>query len=43
MATEVIEADTQHLFLLSGGTQIDDNEYLKILETATELIVCTEE
>ena len=43
MATEVIEADTLHLFLLSDGTQIDENEYLESLETATELIVCTEE
>ena len=43
MATEVIEADTLHLFLLSGGTRIDENEYLESLETETELIVCTEE
>ena len=43
MATEVTEADTVHLFLLSDSTQIDENEYLESLETATELIVCTEE
>ena len=42
MATEVIEADTLHLFLLSDGTRIDENEYLESLETATELIACTE-
>ena len=43
MATEVIEADTLHLFLLSDGTRIDESKYLESLETATELIVCTEE
>ena len=43
MASEIIESDKLHLFLLSDGTQIDDNEYLESLETATELIVCTEE
>ena len=26
MASEIIEADKLHLFLLSDGTQIDDNE-----------------
>ena len=36
-------SDTLHLFLLSNGTRIDDNKYLQSLETATELIVCTEE
>ena len=29
MASEIIEADRLHLFLLSDGTQIDENEYLK--------------
>ena len=43
LASERIEADRLHLFLLSDGTQIDDNEYLKSLENCTELIVCTEE
>ena len=43
LASEIIEADTLHLFLLSGGTRIDDNEYLESLENGTELIVCTEE
>ena len=43
MATEVTEADTLHLFLLSDSTRIDENEYLENLETITELIVCTEE
>ena len=43
MASEIIEADRHHLFLLSDGTRIDDNEYLRSLENGTELIVCTEE
>ena len=43
MACEIIEADMLHLFLLSDGTPIDDNEYLKSLENDTELIVCREE
>ena len=43
MASEIIEADSFHLFLLSDGTQIDDNEHLGSLEYGTELIVCTEE
>ena len=42
MATEVNEADTLHLLLLSDGTRIDKNENLESIETATELIVCTE-
>ena len=28
MASEIIEADRLHLFLLSDGTRIDYNEYL---------------
>ena len=43
MTSEIIEADNLHLFLLSDGTRIDDNEYLESLENSTELIVCTEE
>ena len=43
MASERIEADSLHLFLLSDGTRIDDNEYLESLENGTELSVCTEE
>ena len=43
MAREIIEADNLHLFLLSDGTRIDNNEYLSSLENGTELIVCTEE
>ena len=42
-ASEIIEADRLHLFLLSDGTQIDNNEYLSSLENGTELIVCVEE
>ena len=43
LAIEIIEADRLHLFLLSDGSRIDDNEYLRSLENGTELIVCTEE
>ena len=43
LASEIIEADRLHLFLLSDGTRIDDNEYLESIEKGTELIVCTEE
>ena len=43
MASEIIEADRLHLYLLSDGTQTEDNEYLESLENGTELIVCTEE
>ena len=42
MASEIIEADKLHLFLLSDGTQIDDNEYSSSLENKRELIACTE-
>ena len=43
MVTEVIKADTLHLFLLTDGTRTDENKCLESLEIATELIVCTEE
>ena len=43
LASQKIQADRLHLFLLSDGTRIDDNEYLESLENGTELIVCTEE
>ena len=43
LASEIIEADRLHLFLLSDGTRIDDNEYLRSLENGAELTVCTEE
>ena len=43
MASQVIETDKLHLFLLSDGTRIDNNEYLISLENGTELIACTEE
>ena len=43
MATEIIRADNLHLFLLSDGTRIDDNEYLSSLENGTELILCAED
>ena len=43
MASEIIKADRLHLFLLSDGTRIDDNEYLESLENGTELIIYTEE
>ena len=43
MTSEIVVAERLHLFLLSDGTQIDDNEYLESLENGIELIVCTEE
>ena len=43
MASEIIKADKLHLFLLSDGTRIDNDEYLSSLENSTELIVCAEE
>ena len=43
LVSEIIKADRLHLFLLSDGTRIADNEYLESLENGTELIVCTEE
>ena len=43
MASELFESGKLHLFLISDGTRIDNNEYLKSLENATELTVCTEE
>ena len=42
LACEIIKDDRLHLFLLSDGTRIDDNEYLESVENGTELIVCTE-
>ena len=43
MASEIIEAEGLHIFLLSDGTRIDKNEYLSSLENGTESIVCMEE
>ena len=43
LASEIIEADWLHLFLLFHGIRIDDNEYLRSLENGAELIVCTVE
>ena len=43
LASEITEAERLHLFLLSEGTRIDDNEYLESLKNGTELIVWTEE
>ena len=43
MASEIIKADSLHLFLLFDGTRIDNKEYLESLENDTELIVCMEE
>ena len=40
---EIIDADRLHLFLLSDGTRIDNDECLSSLENSTELIVRTEE
>ena len=41
LASQIIEADRLHLFLLSDGTRIDEDEYFSSLENGTELIVCT--
>ena len=38
IASEKIKADNLHLFLLSDGTRIDNNEYLSSLENGTELL-----
>ena len=43
LVSEIIEADRLHLFFLSDGTRIDEDEYLSSLEDDTELIICTEE
>ena len=43
MASEIIKADSLHLFLLFDGTRIGNKEYLESLENDTELIVCIEE
>ena len=36
IASEIIDADNLYLYLLSGDTRIDDNEYLESLENGTE-------
>ena len=43
LASEIIQTDRLHLFLVSDGTRIDEDEYLSSLEDGTELIICTEE
>ena len=43
LASQIIKADRFHLFLLTDGTRIDEDEYLSSLENGTELIACTEE
>ena len=43
LVSQIIKADRLHLFLLSDGTRIDDNEYLESLENDTEFIVWREE
>ena len=43
LTSGIIEADRLHLFLLSDGTRIDEDEYLSNLGNGTELIICTEE
>lgn len=40
--SELLESDKLHLFLISGGTRIDDNKYVESIETPTELIFYTE-
>ena len=43
LASEIIKIDKLHIFLLSDGTRIEDNECLGSLENGTGLIICTEE
>ena len=43
LASQIVDAPRFHLFLLSDGTRIDDNEYLSSLENGTKLIVGAEE
>ena len=43
LASEIIEADWLHLFLLSEDIRIDENECLEDLENGKELIVCSGE
>ena len=38
LASEIIEADRLHLFLLSDGARTDYNEHLGSLENGTELM-----
>ena len=37
-ASEILESEERHLFLLSDNTQIDDNKQLENLENATEFV-----
>ena len=43
LANQIIEAYRLHLFLLSDGARIDEDEYLNSLKDTTELVVCIEE
>ena len=43
MASELLESDKLNMSLLLQGTQIDNNQYIKKLETAIELITYTGE
>ena len=43
LVSQIMKADRLHLFLLSGGTRIDEDEYLSSLEDDPEFIVCTKE
>ena len=43
MVSKVFQSDEPHLFLLSGGTRVDDSEYLQTLKNATKLVVYTKE
>ena len=40
MANELVEFDKLHPFLISIGSRIDDDGYIKSLETIAELIAC---
>ena len=43
LTSEITKADGLHVYLLSDGPRIDEDECLSSLEEGTELIVCTEE
>ena len=43
IASEILESDELHLFLLTDDTRINDNEYLEGSKTVTESTVCTKD
>ena len=43
LASQIMDGDGFHLFLLSEGSRIDGDEYLSSVEDGSDLIVWTEE